>query len=314
MSSEKQVKKINLDTLDQADRKVSMVKLRKAGLAVVILLFLSGGGYAAFRLISGEVVGSRFTVNKMNCPACVITVNEAASKLPGVVESKVSLAGQDVVVKFREKQTNPDQIKDAIAKAGYPIKLDGLFKPDGQGINEPVVAGVNGKPVFEKDLKIPLLSDKTGAPNNDAASAFFNTVGKEILLQVADSKTIVVQPYEIEEEIQNLANQKGVSPDQFINQAVDQFGSKEKYFQIVGQRLGIRKLIDEHVVAGIQDPQEKSRKTMEWAGSIFKDSDVKILDPKFKERIHAAAGQDDWKTFWPRMISSSTDLKNLLVQ
>jgi hypothetical protein len=68
------------------------------------------------------------------------------------------------------------------------------------------------------------------------------------------------------------------------------------------------------VVSGIQDPQERARKTMEWAGTIFKDSDVKILDPGFKEKIHAAAGQDDWKTFWPRMIASGTELKSLLVQ
>ncbi len=313
MSTEKHVKKIDLNTLDQADRKVSVVKLKKVGLAVIILLFLSGGGYAAFRLVSGDVIASRFTVNKMNCPACVITVKEVTGKLPGVVEADVSLASQDVIIKFREKQTSPDQIKEAIAKAGYPVKLDGLFKPGGNGINEQVIAGVNGKPVFEKDLKVPLLVDKTGTPTKDAAAAFFNTVGKEILLQVADSKTIVVQPYEVEAEIQSIANSKGIPPDQFLNQAAEQFGSKEKYFQVVGQRLGIRKLVEEHVVSGIQDPQEKTRKTMEWAGSIFKDSDVKILDPKFKDKVHAAAGQDDWKTFWPRMISSSTELKSLLV-
>ncbi|MBI5252531.1 MAG: heavy-metal-associated domain-containing protein, partial [Desulfomonile tiedjei] len=255
-----------------------------------------------------------FTVNKMNCPACVITVKEVTGKLPGVVESDVSLAAQDVIVKFREKQTNPDQIKDAIAKAGYPVKLDGLFKPDGAGINEQVIAGVNGKPVFEKDLKVPLLVDKTGTPTKDAASSFFNTIGKEILLQAADSKTIVVQPYEVEAEIQAIMASKGIASEQFVNQVVEQFGSKEKYFQVVGQRLGIRKLIDEHVVAGIQDPQEKARKTMDWLGTVFKDSDVKSLDPKFKEKIHASSGQDDWKTFWPRMISSSTELKSLLVQ
>lgn len=314
MSSEKQIKKIDLNTLDQADRKVSTAKLKKVGLAVVILLFLSGGGYAAFRLVSGDVIASKFTVNKMNCPACVITVKEVTGKLPGVVEADVSLAAQDVIVKFREKQTSPDQIKEAIAKAGYPIKLDGMFKPDGAGIDEQVIAGVNGKPIFEKDLKVPLLADKTGTATKDPAAAFFNAIGKEILLQAADSKTIVVQPYEIEEEIQSIATSKGIAPDQFLNQASEQFGSKEKYFQIVGQRLGIRKLLEEHVISGVQDPQEKARKTMEWAGSVFKDSDVKILDPSFKEKIHASAGQDDWKTFWPRMISSSTELKSLLVQ
>ena len=314
MSVEKQIKKIDLDTLNQADRKVSLGKFRRVGLALVVLLFLAGGVYGAYRLVAGEVVASRFTVNMMNCPACVITVKEVTGKLPGVVETDVSLAAQDVIVKFRDKQTTPDQIKDAIAHAGYPIKLDGLFKPGGAGINEVVVATVNGKAVFQKDIKVPLDVDNFGQKGPDQASSFFSVVGKEILLQAADSKTVVVQPFEVQTEVETIIKNKGISPEEFLTKVTAAFGSKEKYLQVVGQRLGIRKLLDEHVVSGIQDPQERARKTMEWAGTIFKDSDVKILDPGFKEKIHAAAGQDDWKTFWPRMIASGTELKSLLVQ
>jgi copper chaperone CopZ len=314
MSVDKQIKKIDLETLNQADRKVSLGKFRKVGLALVVLLFLAGGVYGAYRLVAGEVVASRFTVNMMNCPACVITVKEVTGKLPGVVGTDVSLAAQDVIVKFREKQTNPDQIKEAIAHAGYPIKLDGMFKPDGSGINEVVVATVNGKAVFQKDIKVPLDVDNIGQKGPDQASAFFSVVGKEILLQAADSKTIVVQPFEVQTEVETIIKNKGISPEEFLTQVTAAFGSKEKYLQVVGQRLGIRKLLDEHVVSGIQDPQERARKTMEWAGTIFKDSDVKIIDPGFKEKIHAASGQDDWKTFWPRMIASGTELKSLLVQ
>ena len=314
MSVEKQIKKIDLDTLNQADRKVSLGKFRRVGLALVVLLFLAGGVYGAYRLVAGEVVASRFTVNNMNCPACVITVKEVTGKVPGVLEADVSLAAQDVIVKFRDKQTNPDQIKEAVARAGYPIKLDGMFKPGGAGINEVVVATVNGKPVFQKDMKVPLAVDKAAPKDSDLASALFSTVGKEILLQAADAKAIVVQPYEVETEVETIAKNNGISQEEFLTQVKAVFGSKEKYLQVVGQRLGIRKLLDEHVVSGIQDPQERARKTMEWAGTIFKDSDVKILDPGFKEKIHAAAGQDDWKTFWPRMIASGTELKSLLVQ
>jgi copper chaperone CopZ len=250
----------------------------------------------------------------MNCPACVITVKEVTSKIPGVVESDVSLAAQDVTVRFRDKQTNPEQIGDAIARAGYPVRLDGLFKLSGQGVNETVVAVVNGKPVFQKELKIPLYADKSDAKEPDDASAFFSAVGKEILLQAADSKTIVVQPSEVENEVEAVFKEKRLSPEEFMKQAFAKFGSKEKYFQVVGQRLGIRKLLDEHVLQGVQDPQEKTRKTLEWVGTLFKDADVKIIDPSFKEKVHAAAGQDDWKTFWPRMISGTTELKSVLIQ
>lgn len=314
MSSERQMKKIDLQTLDDASRKVSLGKARRVLAALAIVLVLAGGGYAAFRLVTGEVVASRFTVSNMTCPACVITVKEASGKIPGVVETDVSLAAQDVTVKYREKQTGPDQIREAIAKAGYPIKLDGIFKPDGTGANETVVATVNSKPVFAKDINLPLGVDKNASKATTPASAFFSVIGKEILLQAADGKTVVVQPQEVEEAVQAILKNQGLSHEEFVAWAGTTYGSPEKYYQVVGQRLGIRKLIDEVVLEGVKDPQAKSHKTMEWVGTLFRDADVKLIDPAFKEKIHAAVGQDDWKTFWPRMIAQDTELKSLLMQ
>jgi copper chaperone CopZ len=308
------MKKIDMETLQRAERSISLGKVRRVAMTLVTLVLLTGGGYAAYRMVTGDIVASRFTVNKMNCPACVITVKEATSKVPGVVEADVSLAAQDVTVKFREKQTSPDQIRDAIARAGYPVKLDGLFKPSGGGVDDPVVATVNGKPVFQKDLKVPFYADKDETKDPNPAAAVFSVIGKEILLQAADSKTIVVQPQEVEMEIESISKEKGTTPDEFMKRVAPNFGSSEKYFQVVGQRLGIRKLLDEHVLEGVQDPQERNRKTVEWIGTVFKAADVKILDSSLKEKVRAAVGQDDWKTFWPRMIGGTTELKAALVQ
>ncbi len=311
MATEKQMKKIDMETLDTANRKVSLGKLRKVGVSIVLLFVLAGGGYAAYRMVTGNVVASRFTVNNMNCPACVITVKEVTGKLPGVVEADVSLAAQDVTVKYREKQTNPDQIKDAIAKAGYPIKLDGIFKP---GEAEGVVATVNGKPLFAKDMKAPLSVDKGKSKDKNDASAFFSLVGKEILLQAADAKTVVIQPHEIESEVQKVLKSQGVSKDDFTGWMTTTYGSPEKYYQIVGQRLGIRKLMDEDVLEGVKDAQAKNHKAIEWATERFKEADVKVVDLALREKLHAAAGQVEWKSFWPRMIGQDTELKTLLMQ
>jgi len=307
------MKKIDLDTLEQADRKISTGKMRKALVAVVALLILGGGSYAAYSVIAGEVVASRFTVNRMNCPACVITVKEITGKIPGVVDTDVSLAAQAVSVKFRERQTSPEQILKAITRRGYPAKLDAMFRLNGQGIDDLVVATINGRPVFGKDLKIPRYLDKEGAGDDDAASAFFSLVGKEILLQAADTRTVVVQPYEIEERVEALRKAQGLSQEELASKMRARYGSEEKYHQMIAQRIGIRKLFDEHLLEGIKDPKERERKTLEWVGALFKVADVRILDPKFKEKIHAAAGADDWKRFWPLMISRKTELKNVLM-
>lgn len=314
MATEKEMKKIDIATLDTASRNVSLSKLRRAGMAAVLLLVLAGGGYAAYRMVTGDVVASRFTVNNMNCPACVITVKEVTAKLPGVVEADVSLAAQDVTVKYREKQTGPDQIKDAIAKAGYPIKLDGIFKPGGSGGAEVVVVTVNGKPLFAKDLKVPFGTDKGATKDKDEASAFFSLVGKEILLQAADVKTVVIQPHEVETEVQNILKGQGVSKEDFMAWITATYGSPEKYYQVIGQRLGIRKLMDEDVLEGVKDAPEKNKKAMEWATERFKEADVKVVDLAFREKLHASAGQVEWKSFWPRMIGQNTELKTLLVQ
>lgn len=314
MSQERQLKKIDLQTLDSADRKVAFTKVRRIVTVLVVLMLVAGGGYAAYVMISGEVVASRFAVNKMYCPACVTTVSEAASKVPGVVEARVSLAAQDLIVKFRSKQTTPDQIKEAIARAGYPTQADGMFKPSGGGINDTLVALVNGKPIFAKDVTTSVNVADPKAPKPSPASAFFSTVGKQILLQAADGATVVIQPSEIEEEVQKMAQKQGMPTEQFLTVMAAKYGSKEKYLQIVGQVLGVRRLREDKVVQGIQNPDEKVHKTMEWLGKLFRDADVQIVDEGTKKTLHAAAGQDDWKTFWPRMIAGDTELKTALNQ
>jgi copper chaperone CopZ len=313
MADERHMKKINMDTLDRADRNISAAKLRRAATVLVVLVFVAGGAYGAYRLISGEVVASRFTVNQMVCPACVITVQEVTAKVPGVVDAQVSLAAQDVIVRFRDKQTTPEQIKQAITHAGYPVQLDGLFKPAGSGISDVLVAEVNGRPLLGTDLKTPLdvTSPKAQEPAPDVA--LFCAVGKQILLRAADSATVVIQPSEVEEELRIIAEKNGTSPDELVALMSKRFGSKEKYLQTIGQRLGIRKLVDEHVAQDVKEPQDKQRTTMEWAGKLFRDADVKIIDVAFQEKVKAASGQSDWKTLWPRMIAGDTDLKSLLI-
>jgi copper chaperone CopZ len=314
MSAPKEVKKIDLKTLDVAESKVSSGKARKAIVAALVLVLIAGAGYAAYRVVAGEVVASRFTVTQMNCPACVITVKEISGKIPGVVETEVSLAGQDAVVKYRNNKTSPDQIREAMARGGYPAIVDGTFRPSGEGISDPVIATVNGRPLFSKDLKTPMNIADAAAKEPAAAAAIFSTVGKELLLQAADTKTVVVQPAEIDEEVLKIVKEKGASPDEFVAKMTARFGSKEKYVQTVAQRMGIRRLLDEHVLQGVTDPQERQRKTMEWVGNLFKDADVRIVDQTMKEKIRSTAGQDDWKTFWPRMLAGDTDLKSLLLQ
>jgi len=308
------MKKITMDTLEQAERKVSMGKLKKGVGALVVLLAIAGGVYGAYRLVTGDVIASRFVVDKMNCPACVVTVQEVTGKLPGVIRADVSLASKDVMVQFREKQTSAEEIQSAIANAGYPIKLDGLFSPEGRGINEKVVAVVNGKPVFQKDLKVPLNVTDKEVKEQEPAAALFSVIGKAIVLQAADKETVVVQPYEVDEEVEKIFKTRGGTREDYLVWIKTNYGSPEKFNQIVGQRLGIRRFLEDHVLHGIKDTEAKKQKAVEWIGTLFRDSNVRIVDEQLREKLHASVGQNEWSTFWPRLIGSDTDLKKLLTQ
>ncbi len=314
MSDKRQMKQITMDTLQQAERKVSLGKLKKGVAALVILLALAGGGYGAYRLVTGDVIASRFVVDKMNCPACVVTVQEVTSKLPGVIRADVSLAAKDVMVQFREKETSAEEIQSAIANAGYPIKLEGLFSPGGGSIDEKVVAVVNGKPIFQKDLKVPFSVTDKEVKEQEPAVALFSVIGKEIALQAADKETVVVQPFEVDEEVEKIFKNRGGTKEEFLAWMKTNYGSPEKFNQLVGQRLGIRRLLEDYILDGVKDPEAKKHKAMEWAGTLFRDSKVRIVDEQLKKKLHASVGQSEWNTFWPRMIGSDTDLKKLLTQ
>jgi copper chaperone CopZ len=313
MTSERKVKEISIETLENAQSKVARGKLRKAAIAAVFLLAAVGGGYGAYRIISGDVVTSRFAVNKMTCPACVITMKEVTEKLPGVVKTDVSLSGQDVSVQYREKTINPEQLIDAIVRAGYPAKLDGTYTGQAEGLTEPVAVLVNGKPLFRKDFKIPLAGDR-GNEATDTAMSFFNVVGAEILIQAADAKMVVVQPQEIEEESEAARNSRNISPEQFLAEMGSKYGSKEKYQQTVARRLALHRLVEEHVVAGVQNPDDRNKKITEWLGESFRAADVKIMDTALKDSLRSAVGQDEWKTFWPRLIGSPSELRTAIAQ
>ena len=124
----------------------------------------------------------------------------------------------------------------------------------------------------------------------------------------------MVQPFEVEEEVEKIFKNRGGSKEEFLAWIKANYGSPVKFNQIVGQRLGIRRFLEDYILDGVKDPDEKKRKAMEWVGTLFRDSKVRIVDDQLREKLHASIGQSEWNTFWPRMLGSETDLKRLLTQ
>jgi copper chaperone CopZ len=314
MNAQRQPKKIDLGALDNADRKIARIKLKRILFGCAAVVLCCAGAFAAYRLIAGDVVASRFTVNKLNCPGCVTTVQEVTGKLPGVISADVSLAGQAVTVTHRINQTTPDALKTAIGGAGYEVQLDAVYKPGGQESDKGMLAVVNTRPVFREDLKSALETEAEGADPANIPAAFFSLVGKELLLREADMLTVAVQPFEVDQAAEALRQAKGVPKEVFEREAAARYGTLEKFNQSLARSIAIRKLFTEHVLKDVSDPKDRERKVIEWAGNVFKTADVRILDAELREKLRSVAGFDDWKAFWPRMIAQKSNLKTLFTQ
>ena len=218
-----------------------------------------------------------------------------------------------MIVKFQEKRASAENIAQAIAHVGYKVKFDETYKPELSEDKRVVIAGINGKPLFNSDINLPLGVDPQAKKSGDVSESFFSNVGKELILQAADKSIIVAQPSEVDDEIRTIFETQAIQEEQFNKWINDNFGSLEKFRQVVAQRLAIQKLLEDSAITDIQDPELKKTKILEMLGDLFKNADVKIYDAKIKEQIHARVGHDDWKTFWPRMLNADSELRTLLM-
>ncbi len=313
MSTDSKMKKITLEKLDDSSSRVTSSWLKKIGMLGTLTIVAGVGGYFIHTMVSGPTLSSRFTVNNMNCPACVITVKEVTSKMPGVMETDVSLASQSVTVKFHEKKQSAENIVSAIARVGYQVDLDGTYNNNPEENKSQVVAAINGSPLFRSDIAIPLSVDPSETRRKDSVESFFTAVGKQLILQASDKAVIVAQPSEIDDEIRNIFETQTLKEDELNQWIKETYGSVAKFRQVIAQRLAIEKYLEESTESEIEDIEQKKIMVSTLLGSIFKDANVRIYDDKIREQIHARVGRDDWNTFWPRMLSADSELKTLLI-
>jgi copper chaperone CopZ len=312
MSQKPGMKEIRMETLSRAGRKSTVSRGKKALLSLIVLALFTGTGFAAYRLIAGQTLAARFAVDKMTCPACSETIEETAGKVPGVFETNVSLAARQVNVTYRQKQTKPEIIRKQIAGAGYPASFDGRFDPDAEDAEGSVIAYVNGWPLFPSDLKLSM--DTAGSARGGLSGDFFSAAGLKILLMAADEQMIVVQPHEIDQEIEKLAKTGGLSRAALLRKAGDTYDSKRRFRQVVAQKIAARYLVVSLLPSLQEHAAENGGDALARLGDLFKAAEVRIIDADVKESLHASFGATNWQTFWPHMVSEKTELAAMLTE
>lgn len=103
------------------------MKHRFAGFAVAAMLGLAGVGTAVLTPVSiASATGAAtlqtrtFTIGKMTCAACPITVKTAMKRVEGVRSVDVDFASKTATVTFDPALTSADKIARAPTDVGYP--------------------------------------------------------------------------------------------------------------------------------------------------------------------------------------------------
>ncbi|MFV1858836.1 MAG: heavy-metal-associated domain-containing protein [Anaerolineales bacterium] len=57
----------------------------------------------------------------MSCTGCLERIRQAVTRLPEVENVEGDLQEKLVIVQYRDSQTAPDEIREAINEAGFPV-------------------------------------------------------------------------------------------------------------------------------------------------------------------------------------------------
>ncbi|MCW8834454.1 MAG: cation transporter [Colwellia sp.] len=95
---------------------------------LVSALFLTGNALAtvsktASNIASPQMSEKVFSIEKMTCKMCNITIRKAMEKVDGVVKATVDYNTKTATVLFDPKKANVDAIALASTNIGYPATL-----------------------------------------------------------------------------------------------------------------------------------------------------------------------------------------------
>jgi len=91
-------------------------------------LFLTGNALATVSVTASNIASPKmsekvFSIEKMTCKMCNITIRKAIEKVDGVVKATVDYNTKTATVLFDSKKANVDAIALASTNIGYPATL-----------------------------------------------------------------------------------------------------------------------------------------------------------------------------------------------
>jgi heavy metal translocating P-type ATPase len=118
---------------------------------------LSGAG---FPVVSQSL---EFAIEGMHCASCTGRVEQALSRLPGVIEARVNLASESARVEFIDSLTGPEQLAEAVRSAGYQARIDHAGGQSGSDRRQDEIAGLKRRFGLALILTLPVFVLEMGS-------------------------------------------------------------------------------------------------------------------------------------------------------
>lgn len=84
------------------------------------LILLLIGALASTASAFAANATATFTVERMTCKLCPITVSKAMQAVQGVIDVEIDYDNKMATVTFDDARTTPEEIADASTQIGYP--------------------------------------------------------------------------------------------------------------------------------------------------------------------------------------------------
>ncbi len=105
-----------------------------------------------------------YLIDGMTCASCVATVENAVKKLPGMTSCSVNLTTEKMAVSYDDSQVNQEKIEQAVADAGYGVKLFVQGQAASQEEREEKrLAGMKQRLIWSTIFTLPLLYISMGS-------------------------------------------------------------------------------------------------------------------------------------------------------
>lgn len=270
---------------------------------LVVAFTLAVLGAAWFLVPSGlqpaNAALAEYQIDKLTCGACVSNIQDALSGINGVGEVEVNLTSNRGRVTYDPVEADSQLIADTITSAGYPATLRmelsaeeySSMRQEQASLGQKYMAKIGDRLLSREDFEAAIRQRAGDAVPVSADERVWqqtwrNLLERELLMAAAEENNVIVQPGEVDVRVEELTKD-----NQGLEQLViRRYGSMEQFRSRLHDDMIINQNIENHVLAGITDDNQRKRRLNAWYAELQKNTEVIIYDTQLKSINQASGG------------------------